>query len=63
MTKENAFNLFKAIEWNISEPILNSLLGYSKMILIDEIKEMHSYEELDFVEFLELIARVGDYYL
>jgi hypothetical protein len=32
-----------------------------KMVLIDEMKEKHKYEQIEFVEFLEFICRVADY--
>lgn len=59
MTEEDAKDLIQKVMPEISDDIVKLCFCYSKMTIIDEMKDMDKYDKLEFVEFLEFIGRIA----
>lgn len=60
MSLDDAIDLMDKAMPEISDDIVKLCYCYSKMTIIDEMKEMDRYDKLEFVEFLEFIGRVAN---
>ena len=60
MDLEDCYNLFmKSTDILHNEKDIMYCFGMSKMTIVNEVKEDHKYNQLEFPEFLEMIARVA----
>ena len=59
MSLEDTIDLMQKVMPEISEITVKLSYCYSKMTIVDEMKEKDKYERLEFVEFLEFIGRVA----
>lgn len=59
MTLEDTIDLIQKVMPEISDNTVKLCYCYSKMTIVDEMKDKDKYEKLEFVEFLEFIGRIA----